>query len=268
LGQRPISPEADRQPLAEVESFMEFFLKVIYIILGLCVGSFVNMLVFRTARRYDLVKSLKSKSLKEQRSFCDFCGRQLKWYENIPVVSWVIQKGRTRCCDNPLPWEYPIIEIIMGVIFLLITNYELRITNYIIVTLLVFSTVFDLKYMILPDFSTYILIILAMFIGHNWLSGLGAGLFLLILFLVTKGKGMGLGDVKLAMFMGLFLGYPNIMVAFYLAFIIGAVVGVGLIGLKVRKRNQAIPFGPFLILGTTLAYFYGDKIMYYFSRWL
>jgi leader peptidase (prepilin peptidase)/N-methyltransferase len=79
---------------------------------------------------------------------------------------------------------------------------------------------------------------------------------------------MGFGDVKLAIFMGLFLGYPKIMVAFYLAFILGAIVGVTLLVTKIIKRKQPIPFGPFLIAGMTLAYFYGEKIMYYFSRWL
>jgi leader peptidase (prepilin peptidase)/N-methyltransferase len=183
-----------------------------------------------------------------------------------------MQKGRTKCCDNPLPWEYPVIEIVMGIIFVLVETFRgtslQMVLGLIISTLLVFSTVFDLKYMILPDFSTYILIIIALIFFNNWISGAGAFLFLLILYLVTKGKGMGFGDVKLALFMGLFLGYPNIIIAFYAAFIIGAIVGVGLIVSKIRKRNQPIPFGPFLILGTTLAYYWGDKIMYYFNRWL
>lgn len=240
---------------------MDLFLKIMFFVLGLCVGSFVNMLVYRTARRYKLEKD---KYRNDQRSFCDFCGKQLRWYENIPVMSWVMQKGRTRCCDNPLPREYPIVEMLMGIIYVIIgPRVEL-----VIATLLVFSTVFDLKYMILPDFSTYILIIIAVIIGHNWLSGLGAFLFLLILYLITKGKGMGFGDVKLALFMGLFLGYPKIIIAFYLAFILGAIVGVTLLVTKIIKRKQPIPFGPFLILGTAIAYIYGEKIMYYFSRWL
>lgn len=240
---------------------MEMFLGIIIFVLGTCVGSFINMLVYRTARRYDLEKE---KYRNDQRSFCDFCGRQLRWYENMPVVSWVIQKGKTRCCGKKLPLEYPLVELGMGIIFLIIGPS----VGLVIAVLLVFSTIFDLKYMILPDFTTYILIVIAVIFYHNWLSGLGAFLFLLILYLVTKGKGMGFGDVKLAMFMGLFLGFPKIVVAFYLAFIIGAVVGVGLIGFRIRKRNQPIPFGPFLILGTVLAYYWGNKIMYYFSRWL
>lgn len=236
-------------------------MEIMLFVLGTCVGSFINMLVYRTAVRYGLTKN---KITNKNRSFCDYCGRQLKWYENIPVISWVVQKGKTRCCGKNLPKEYPLVEMIMGIIFVMV---GLRM-ELLIATLLAFSLIFDLKYMILPDFSTYILIVLAIIIGHNWFSGLGAGLFLLILYLVTKGKGMGFGDVKLALFMGLFLGYPNIIVAFYLAFIIGAVVGVTLLVTKTIKRKQPIPFGPFLILGTTIAYYWGEKIMYYFSRWL
>jgi len=232
-----------------------------FFVLGMCVGSFVNMLIYRTAVKYKLTKN---KVANQNRSFCDFCGRQLKWYENIPIISWIIQKGNTRCCHKKLPVAYPLVEIGLGVIFLII---GLRV-ELVIATLLVFSAIFDLKYMILPDFSTYMLIMLAAVFYHNWLAGLGSGLFLLILYLITKGRGMGFGDVKLAVFMGLYLGYPKIIVAYYPAFIIGAVVGLGLIILKIKKRSEPIPFGPFLILGTVLASVYGDKILYYLSRWL
>jgi len=227
------------------------------------------MLGYRTAVRYGLIKVKRAK-IKESRSFCDFCGRQLKWYENIPVVSWLIQKGQTRCCGRPLPREYPIIEILTGVAFLLIFNFQFSIFNFqfsifnfIIISLLIFSLVFDLKYMILPDFSTYILIISALALwslsafgdwSYLW-SMVGAFSFLLLLHLGTKGKGMGLGDVKLALFMGLFLGFPGVVVAFYVAFIVGAVVGVGLMIFKKVGRKTMIPFGPFLILGTVVARF-------------
>jgi prepilin signal peptidase PulO-like enzyme (type II secretory pathway) len=227
-------------------------------VLGLCVGSFLNMLSYRTAVRYKLKhQNLKLKN--KERSFCDFCGKQLSWYENIPVFSWVFLRGKSKCCGKKLPVEYPIVEIVIGIIFLL--NYQSPI-NVIILSLLVFSLVFDLKYMILPDFSTYILIglsgLLMAMNGHTGpflLSGLGAFLFLLILHVGTKGRGMGFGDVKLAVFMGLYLGFPGIIVSFYVAFIVGAIVGVSLMIMKKAGRKTVIPFGPFLILGTVLARF-------------
>lgn len=242
---------------------MEIFLGIMVFVLGTCVGSFINMLVYRTAVRYGLLRRKTPRNDVGGRSFCDYCGRQLRWYENIPVVSWVIQKGKTRCCRNPLPWEYPIVELGVGIIFMII---GMRI-ELIIAMLLVFSVVFDLKYMILPDFSTYTLIVIGVIFFHNWLSGLGAGLFILGLYLITKGKGMGFGDVKLALFMGLFLGYPNILVAFYVAFILGAMVGIILIIFKIIKRQQPIPFGPFLVFGTAVSYVWGKNLLYYLSRW-
>jgi prepilin signal peptidase PulO-like enzyme (type II secretory pathway) len=163
----------------------------------------------------------------------------------------------------------------MGIL-LLILNYEFQISNLgqlvvgiIIVTLLVFSFVFDLKYMILPDFSTFILIGIAVLgavfdeknIIPYLLSAVGASLFLLFLNIITKGKGMGMGDVKYAIFMGLLLGFPLTVVAMYIAFIGGAIVGVFLILNKKLKRKSLIPFGPFLIIGTVVAWWWGGEIV-------
>jgi leader peptidase (prepilin peptidase)/N-methyltransferase len=218
----------------------------------------------------------KGKYKNDQRSFCDFCGQQLHWYENIPVVSWIIQGGKSRCCKKRLPIAYPIVEIGIGILFL-ITNYELKITNYwllgielMVVTLLVFSAVFDLKYMILPNFAEYILIGMAMIsltFKANWWQYLAVGLVFYIIFrllakIKIKGKqAMGEGDAPLAGFIGLWLGWPLGLVALYVAFIVGAVVGGGMILLRKKKGNEPIPFGPFLILGTFIAYWSGRVII-------
>ncbi len=258
---------------------MDFFVLFIIFVLGLCFGSFVNMLVYRTAVRYEIFNSkfeiLKNK---EKRSFCDYCGKQLNWYENIPVFSWLIQKGKTSCCHKKLPVSYPVVELLTGFLFLV---YGIIMAprgggaplqmglGLIIIILLVFSAVFDWKYMILPDFSTGILVSSALVLWFSryfgeWnylLSALVASGFLLILNLITKGEGMGMGDVKLAVFMGLFLGYPNIIVAFYVAFILGAIVGIILMIFKKAKKKSQIPFGPFLILGTLVAWIFGNNII-------
>lgn len=255
-------------------------LLVIIFVLGLCFGSFVNMLVYRVAVEYGLTKGdHKSRPYNNNRSFCDYCGRQLGWYENIPVVSWIIQKGKTRCCRKKLPVLYPIVEIIMGILFLIYdlrfmiqeSNIILWILGLVIIVFLVFSGVFDLKYMILPDFSTAILVISAfvwLMVGAihelplHLLSAAGSFLFLYFLYLITKKRGMGFGDVKLAIFMGLFLGYPKIIVAFYVAFIVGAVIGSFLLIFnKKMNKKTPIPFGPFLILGTLVAWWWGNQII-------
>ena len=265
---------------------------IMIFVLGLCFGSFVNMLVYRTAVDYGLIKLGRDKSrpyqknsrglIHQTRSYCDYCGRQLRWYENIPIVSWLIQKGKTRCCNKKLPILYPIVEIVMGILFLIFNfqnpifnefiNFQLLIQfliGLIIIIFLVFSLVFDLKYMILPDFSTAILVssVLVLwcfrYFGEwsYWWSGLVSFGFLGFLYLITNKKGMGFGDVKLAIFMGLFLGYPKVVIAFYIAFISGALVALILMIFKKANKKTLIPFGPFLILGILITWFWGQELL-------
>ncbi|MFA6518678.1 MAG: A24 family peptidase [Candidatus Shapirobacteria bacterium] len=123
---------------------------------------------------------------------------------------------------------------------------------------IVFATIIDLKYMILPDGATVALIILALMMGFSvdkLLAGAGGVAFLGGLHLITKGKGMGLGDVKLALFMGLLLGGRGLIIAFYVAFIAGAIVGVVMLAFNKKKLKSPIPFGPFLFLGVLVAFF-------------
>lgn len=286
-----------------VECFMEIFLSVMIFVLGLCLGSFVNMLVYRVAVGYGIVSSRGQRPWRSRRdcfaalamthrSFCDGCGRQLKWYENIPVISWILQNGKTRCCKKKLPLAYPITELMMGI--LLIFNFKFLILNQfqilnfqtfflffiesIIIVFLVFSAAFDLKYMILPDFSTVILLactVILLIIGRsqepplqNIFTGLVVMAFFWFLHLITRGKGMGMGDVKLVFFIGLFLGWQKTIVALYTAFIVGAIIGIILIILNKAKRKTEVPFGPFLILGTFVGWWWGNEIWYYVLKML
>ena len=242
---------------------MIFQLLMIFI-LGLCAGSFINMLVFRTARKYGLEKEKYNNS---NRSFCDFCGKQLHWYENVPVISWLIQGGKSRCCGKKLSLTYPVVELVVGLLFLINQRNWL---GMVVITMLIFSAVFDLKYMILPSFSSYILIAIALIKWQNLPVGIAAYIiFWLLAKLKIKGKqAMGEGDAPLAAFMGLWLGWPLALVAFYIAFIIGAIIGGAMILLKRKRGDSQIPFGPFLILGTLTVYFFGAQIMYYLNVWL
>lgn len=251
-------------------------------VLGLCLGSFVNMLIYRVAINYKL-ESIKFKVKNKNRSHCDYCGKQLHWYENIPVFSWLFLRGKTKCCHKKLSSLYPIVELVTGILMVFIFNKFNLLSGHfslsieiiqlfiltMIVTLLVFLTVFDFKYMILPDFAVIILIIVS-FLGVVFdepniipylISAFVASGFLYFLYLITKKKGIGFGDIKLAIFMGLFLGWPKIIVAMYIAFIFGAVVGVIGMGLKKITKKSKIAFGPFLILGTIIAWIWGDQII-------
>jgi len=260
---------------------MSLVMNLFLFLTGLTIGSFINAQVYRLAVKYKLVKE-KFKNKNRTRSYCDGCGRQLKWWENIPVVGWLFLAGKSKCCGKKLPVLYPIVELVTGILFLETLNPKFEILNNIqylnsnfqnifllgvslvIIGFLMFSLVFDLKYMILPDFSTVILVILALV--YNWLGvglrfenlllGIGLFAFFGFLHLITKGKGMGFGDVKLVFFIGLFLGWPGSIVAMYLAFIIGAIVAIGLMMFGGYGKKSLLPFGPFLILGTVMAWWW------------
>lgn len=256
---------------------------MVLFLVGVSVGSFVNVLVWRYGRKKSALKG---------RSICDSCGRQLCWWENIPVFSFLILRGKCRTCHSPIPFEYPIVELVMGGIYLLITNYSCKagfcssgqFLNFalaacylLLATLLAIVFLFDLHYRIIPDEATIALVVVSLLIhtinhqspNSNFLiSGIGFSVFLLILHLFTKGKGMGMGDVKFAFFMGFFLGWPKILAAFYLAFLTGAVVGVILVLLKKKKFGQKIAFGPFLAGSTFIAWFWGEVLIKWFTKWI
>lgn len=250
-------------------------------VLGLCVGSFLNVLIDRLPKEEQVFRG---------RSYCDHCHHQLAWYDLIPVLSWLCLRGRCRYCYSPISWQYPVVEIITGLSFVFIYQWVMSwcsasldccvatlLHGYIASSLIViFFT--DLKYQIIPDKVVFSGIGLALLfhlfhrprspfayasghLGGVLPAGLGAAGFFLCLFLLTRGKGMGMGDVKLALFMGLFLGFPKIVIAFYLAFLTGALLGVILILLKKKKFGEHIPFGPFLVGGTLGAMFWGEKIL-------
>lgn len=236
-------------------------------ILGLCVGSFINMAVYRTASSYKVIKLKVFKVKDNNRSYCDFCGKQLHWYENIPVVSWLFLGGETKCCKKKLSVLYPIVELGTAILFLLIGQNWLGLA---VAGVLVFLMVFDGKYMLLPDKALYLLIVLGIFGGYqNWLVGITFGLifFMMSKFKIRGQEAMGNGDPYLAIFIGLWLGWVLGLVALYIAFITGAIYGIVLLFLKKIKKVDPLPFGPFLIGGTIISYINSQIILYYLNRW-
>ncbi len=235
---------------------------------GLCLGSFINCLVYRLNHNLSLLG----------RSFCPQCGHQLAWHDNTPLLSFVLLKGRCRYCKKKISLQYPFVELATGILTVLlvyhISIYD-RVTGvyyFFLIYSLIAVFVSDLIYFTIPDEIVYpaLAIVLGKILLGYWvtgllgysylLSGLAAGLFFLALVLATRGQGMGMGDVKLAALMGFFLGYPKIIVALYLAFLTGALVGAILITLRKKKFGQHIPFGPFLTTSTIIAIFWGEKI--------
>ena len=266
-------------------------------IFGLIVGSFLNCVIYRLE---------VGKSFLKGRSFCPDCKHDLSWLDLIPVFSYIFLSGKCRYCDKKISIQYPIVEILTASIFLLIFNFQFSIFNQfenikfenligitfllIISSLLVIIFVFDLKHFIIPDRVLFTLIgivflykVFEILSLDNWnlisnfkfqisnflLSAIGASGFFLLIYLISRGKWIGFGDVKFAFFMGIFLGFPNIIVGLYSAFMIGAIIGVGLILAKRKKMKSEIPFGPFLIIGTSIAFFWGNQIInWYFNLFL
>jgi len=244
---------------------MGIFYPIIFIF-GLVVGSFLNCVIYRLA-------------LPRGRSYCPYCKHILSWQDLIPVLSFLILKGKCRYCQKKISFQYPLVEIVTGLLFVLIFwhlgfGFDLAFGIWILIScFLIIIFVYDLKHFIIPDKIIYPAI--AVVFIYNVLQGpallmrsglaaiLAAGFFLSIV-LVSRGRWMGLGDVKLAFLMGLFLGFPNILIALFFAFLIGAIIGVGLILAKRKTLRSEVPFGPFLVTGTFVALFWGERIVQWY----
>ncbi len=271
-------------------------------ILGLSIGSFLNVLIDRIPQGQSPFKG---------RSYCDKCKKTLSWYYLIPVISYLYLKGKCRYCEVHISFYYPLVELITGVMFVLtfayayglqLTDYglSLSILHFQLSTFLYYTFILssfivifftDLKYGIIPDKIIYPAIIISFFFlfftpkeswlwlalqsatlvqlatlgvyANRFLSALGGFAFFLILYLITKGKGMGFGDVKLAFLIGIVLGFPKIITALYLAFLTGAIVGsILIIWRKKKLKGGTIPFGPFLIIAAILSLGFGEKTLH------
>ncbi len=257
---------------------MLFLINLAIFVLGLAVGSFLNCVIYRLE---------EEKSL-DGRSFCPHCKHTLCWRDLVPIFSFLTLGGKCRYCKGKISWQYPLVEIATGLLFLLILNFKFVILNkfliynfediltvlylLVIACFLIVIFVYDLKHYIIPDKFVYpavitVFLYLLIFKLQAYgslpyiLSAFGASAFLLAIFLISSGRWIGFGDVKLAFFMGFFLGYPNILVALFLAFFLGAIIGIGLIFLGKKALKSEVPFGPFLIIGTVVSLFLGDTIV-------
>ncbi|HZJ18447.1 MAG TPA: prepilin peptidase [Patescibacteria group bacterium] len=252
---------------------MPLFYSIIIFSIGLCIGSFINVVIDRLPKKESVISG---------RSYCDNCRKKLSWYELIPIISFFILKRKCKVCKTSLSFQYPAIEIITGILVLfsflfLISDKSLNLFTYIllfyyisIISSFIAIFVIDIKYGIIPDKIIVFLLFVVLpysfifqkpFIFDSFISAISAFIFFLILVLVTKGKGMGFGDAKLAFVMGIILSFPAIVVSLYVAFLTGAFVSIILViwGKKHFKKST-IPFAPFLAFGTILSLFLGSQI--------
>lgn len=260
--------------------------------MGLVWGSFLNVVILRTA---------KNKSFISGRSECPKCKRQLAWYDNIPLLSYFLLGKKCRYCKKPISFIYPVVEFLTGVFFVwwfLIGFGFFRLVGspwnifqpiFWLTIGLIFIVIFvgDMLYMIIPFgvnmflFGFVLLYRVSLVATNNMrvidfllalVSGLVlAGFFVLVNKVTQKIRGVdgfGLGDVYLAPSLGVLLGWPKILVAVMMSFIVGSVVGIGLVLLRKKRKTDYIPFGPFLILGTVLALLYGSALWEWYLSFL
>lgn len=244
---------------------------IVIFIFGLAVGSFLNVLIDRLP---------KNESVVFGRSYCDHCRRPLAWYDLLPLLSFLLLKGKCRNCKKSIAWQYPKVELITGLIFsytyyyltkINLINSDLIHLSFYLSVVSGFIIIFfsDLKYRIIPDeilvFQSVIALFYHFFTKGNirlfFLSGLLLFIFFFLLVIITKGKGMGWGDVKMSFVMGLILGFPKIIIAFYLSFLTGALFSLILILAGKKSWKSKIAFGPFLALGSTVSLFLGDNLL-------
>ncbi|MBU3942406.1 prepilin peptidase [Patescibacteria group bacterium] len=248
--------------------FNIFMSGIFVFILGLFIGSFLNCFVYRLHEKEPFVTG---------RSFCPKCRHNLSWLDLVPVFSFLFLKGKCRYCQKKISIQYPLAELLTALIFFLVfTYYSINLFWLVITSFLIIIFIYDLKYFLIPDSVLFIAIFLTLFYliispvliaGYLW-AALGASGFFLAIYLISRGKWIGFGDVKLAILMGLLVGFPNILIALFSAFLLGAIVGLGLISLKKKTLKSEVPFGPFLIIGIYIALFFGDKIINWYMNML
>jgi leader peptidase (prepilin peptidase) / N-methyltransferase len=245
-------------------------------LLGLAIGSFLNVVIWRVPRKVSVVRPP---------SHCPQCETPIRPADNIPVLSWLVLQGKCRHCGNPIPVRYPLVEASCGVLFAAVAvrfgaSWELP--AYLVLTAALLSiSLIDLEHFIVPDRITGPLTVSALALlglaaaadGNGWrygrtlLGGVAFFAFLLVLNILYP-KGMGMGDVKLAFSLGLYLGWlgwGQVFLGGFLAFLLGAVVGLGLIATKIKSRKDVVPFGPFLALGTMLTVLWAEPILRWYT---
>lgn len=234
--------------------------------LGLCFGSFISALTYR------FVKNI---SVNKGRSFCPKCKHQIAWYDNVPLLSYLLLGGKCRNCRKKISIRYPLIETAAGIGFILIfvlspSSLLSIIINLVIFCILLSIFVTDIEQQIIPDnfvfagivvFSLALLVTGAQFLFASLFSGFLAASVLMFIHVITKGRGMGLGDVKFAVLGGLITGLELMPVWLLLSFLTGGMVGIILILSKRAGLKDKIAFGPFLIVGLGLALLWGEKFL-------
>ncbi len=241
-------------------------------ILGAIIGSFLNVCIYRIPREESIVYPS---------SHCPKCNTPLKWYNLIPILSFLLQKGKCRYCGDSISPQYPFIELLNGILYVVIFCFygaaiDFAFYSFMIIILIVISLI-DYYHQIIPDILLIIIFALTIFyklisyilygtspdILNSLLAFLIGGTLFLLIALISKG-GMGGGDIKLISVLGFILGLKKTLLNIFLSFIIGAVFSICLLLLKKKGKKDAIPFGPFINIAFIITLFLGDIILFWY----
>ena len=246
------------------------FYYIVFIISGLVIGSFLNVVIYRIPL---------GKSVSKPPSFCPSCNHKVRIYDNIPVFSYLFLKGRCRDCRAKISPRYPLVEGLTAVLFA-ISYYFKGLTfdlmlSIILISALVIIAFTDIEHGIIPNvivlpFAVIGLIANIILIPQRWwiilAFAFGAFMFMLVISLVYP-KGMGMGDVKLSLMAGSFL-VEKIIPGLFIGFLAGSVYGIIMIIIKKKKPGQSIPFGPFISIGCIIALFFGSRIINWYLKFI
>ena len=257
-----------------------------FFLLGACIGSFLNVIIYR----YNTGMTING------RSQCFSCGRQLRWFDMFPIVSFLTFRGRCRTCKSKISWQYPLVELITAILFVAVFSVDgfssALIFDLVIFCVLIVMTVYDIRHKIIPDRLVVIFVVVGLakmllplmhggdFSVLNFLAGFVFFVPFYLLWKVSNGKWIGLGDGKLAIGIGAFLGLSLGLTAIVVGFWAGALFGLSYLGLQricdsawfsrtwlglFFARNSLtmkseIPFAPFLILGVLIVFFSGFNL--------
>ncbi len=245
---------------------------VLIFILGLIVGSFSNVCIYRIPRNESMIYPA---------SHCPKCRSSIRPIDNIPLLSYILLKGKCHNCGSKISIQYPVVEFLTGIIYIfifLIYGLTLQSLIYIILSsALIIIAFIDLNEQIVPDIISLpgivIGLILSFFVPYisfiNSVLGVvvGGGIILVIGLVgsvIFKKEAMGGGDVKLVAMIGAFLGWKYTIISLFLGFFLGALVGIFLILLKIKSKEDMVPFGPFIALGSFITLLWGEKILLWY----
>lgn len=239
---------------------------------GALIGSFLNVVIYRLPREQSLVTPP---------SRCRDCGYSLRWFDNIPIVSWLMLRGRCRKCGVAVSWQYPIVELVTALLFVLVAWTTpvgaLMAARLVLVCILIVLFGIDLEHQILPNVITLPGIVvgflfslvappgwrdslIGILLGGGILYGIAYGYYL------WRGEeGMGMGDVKMLAMIGAFLGWQAVLVTLVFASFSGALIGIAMIAVQRGGMKFALPFGTFLALGTLFAMFLGEPVVTWYA---